>query len=166
MPLPLAHGLVGATVVAIVREPAAVRRRWPLLVGALLALLPDVDFLLRTHRTYTHSLAFALLVTGVLLAVAGRARWRAAVAYGLAFMSHGVLDFAMTLHGRGVKLLWPVSDAWYRLGLLSFSEFFGSFPLQQVIEWSLVEAVVFSPVLLLAVLVRLRQRVGYTAREA
>jgi membrane-bound metal-dependent hydrolase YbcI (DUF457 family) len=161
MPLPVGHGLVGATVVALVHEPAALRRRWPLLIGALLALVPDVDFLLRSHRTYTHSLAFALLVTAVFLAFAGRAHARAALAYGLAFMSHGVLDFATTYHGRGVQLLWPVSREWYKLGLLSFSEFHGSFPRLVVIERSLVEVLVFSPLLLLVVFVRLRWRTSY-----
>jgi membrane-bound metal-dependent hydrolase YbcI (DUF457 family) len=162
MPLPIAHGLLGATVVAVVHEPAVARRGWPLLLGALLALGPDVDFLFGAHRSYTHSLAVALLLTGVLLALGGRAGARAAVAYGLAFMSHGVLDFATTLHGRGVKLLWPVSDAWFKLDVLSFSEFYGSFPLRQVLERSLVEAVVFTPLLLLALFLRLRTRAGYT----
>jgi membrane-bound metal-dependent hydrolase YbcI (DUF457 family) len=158
MPLPLAHGLVGAAVVAAVREPAALRRRWPLLIGALVALTPDVDFLFRAHRTFTHSLAFALLVTAVLLAVGGRARTRAALGYGLAFMSHGLLDCATTSRGRGVQLLWPVSTTWYKLGLVSFSEFFGTFPLLVVVERCLVEMVALSPLLLLIVFVRTRRR--------
>jgi membrane-bound metal-dependent hydrolase YbcI (DUF457 family) len=166
VPLPLAHGLVGAAVVAAVREPAALRRRWPLLIGALVALIPDVDFLLRTHRTFTHSLAFALLVTGVLLAVGGRARARAALAYGLAFTSHGLLDFVTTNRGRGVQLLWPVSDTRYKLGLVSFSEFFGTFPSLVVIERCLVEAIVLSPLLLLIVFVRTRRQPAYAGEEA
>jgi membrane-bound metal-dependent hydrolase YbcI (DUF457 family) len=165
MPLPLAHGLVGAAVVGAVREPAAIRRRWPLLIGALVALTPDVDFLVGAHRRFTHSLALALLVTGVLLVAGGRARVRAALGYGLAFMSHGLLDFATTHHGRGVRLLWPVSDEWYKLGLLSFSEFFSSYPPVLVIEQSLLEAIVLSPLLLLIVFVRTRRRPGYAGDE-
>jgi membrane-bound metal-dependent hydrolase YbcI (DUF457 family) len=154
MPLPIAHGLLGAAVVAVTHERTAVRRGWPLLVGATLALCPDVDFLLGAHRTYTHSLAFALGVTGVLRAALGRPRARAAAAYGLAFMSHGLLDYATTDQGRGVTLLWPLSAKWCKLGLVSFSEFHGGFPLMRVLERSLVEAVVFTPVLLTALFLR------------
>jgi membrane-bound metal-dependent hydrolase YbcI (DUF457 family) len=81
MPLPVAHGLVGATVVMLVHAPAPVRRGWPLLIGAALAVCPDLDYLVGSHRTYTHS-----LVSGL--------------ACGLALTSHGLLDFAATEHGR------------------------------------------------------------------
>jgi membrane-bound metal-dependent hydrolase YbcI (DUF457 family) len=156
MPLPVAHGLLGAAVVAVTHERAAVRRGWPLLVGAALALTPDVDFLLRAHRTYTHSLAFALVVGGALRLTLGRGRARAATAYGLAFLSHSLLDFATTEQGKGVMLLWPFSHAWLKLGVLGFSEAPSGFPLTRVLERGLLEAAVFVPVLLGALFLRRR----------
>jgi membrane-bound metal-dependent hydrolase YbcI (DUF457 family) len=167
MPLPVAHGLVGATVVALVHAPAALRRGWPLLIGAALAVCPDLDYLVKAHRTFTHSLVFGLAATAVLMAFGGRAGARAGLAYGLALTSHGLLDFAATEHGRGVMLLWPLSDAWFRLGVFSFSEFAGGrFPLARVLERGLVEAVTFTPVLLAVVLLPLRSRTVGAGRAA
>jgi membrane-bound metal-dependent hydrolase YbcI (DUF457 family) len=167
MPLPVAHGLVGATVVALVHAPAAVRRGWPLLIGAALAVCPDLDYLIRSHRTFTHSLGFGLAATTLFLALGGRAGVRAGLAYGLALTSHGLLDFAATGHGRGVKLLWPLSDAWFKLGVFSFSEFAGGrFPLARVLERGLVEAVTFTPVLLAVLLLRRRSQTGGADRAA
>ncbi|MCA1593205.1 MAG: metal-dependent hydrolase [Acidobacteria bacterium] len=121
MPLPIAHGLLGASIVAAVHPDAPFtdgrRFRLPLMVGALLANCPDADFLLvwalhdrSWHRGFTHSLVFALVVSLLLLAYLGRSRTRAALAYGLAFTSHGVLDFITTKVGGGVKLLLPFSS--------------------------------------------------------
>lgn len=87
-----------------------------------LAILPDADYLLVAlgapnegpigHRGAAHSLALVLLVAGVALTVAGRARlpaWRLALTAALAVASHAVLD-AMTGGGsRGIPLLWPFS---------------------------------------------------------
>src|SRR5256885_2289028 len=114
MPLPLAHGLVGATIVAAVHPEG---RQWkPLLLGAAIAISPDLDFgllwgfgLRGVHRTFTHSLFTALAVTAVIWLIAGRRRWRAALAYGLALASHGVLDFLAAKGASGVMLLWPFS---------------------------------------------------------
>ena len=46
MPLPFAHGLVGAGIVAALHPEPARRRFAPLIVGALLANCADVDFAL------------------------------------------------------------------------------------------------------------------------
>src|ERR1051325_9125712 len=114
MPLPLAHGLVGASVVAAL-HPRPTRRRFaPLLAGALLANCADLDFTLvalahdRSYRRgFTHSLAFALALCAASLVAFGRPRVREAPAYGLAHAAPAPLDYSTTKFGGGVELLWP-----------------------------------------------------------
>src|SRR4051812_28188571 len=106
MPLILAHGLVGATIVAAVHPEG---RHWkPLLLGAALAISPDIDFALLwgfgmrgVHRSFTHSFAFAIAATVATWLIAGRTQWRAVLACGLALASHGVLDFAAAKAATG-----------------------------------------------------------------
>lgn len=122
--MPLAHGLLGATVAAAVLpgETAPRERRRAILLGALLGVSPDFDYLLNLvpglgggwHHGFTHSLAFALLA-GLVAAAFTRAPahvWGAAC--GLAVLSHTLLDFALT-ESRGVELLWPLSPRRFRL---------------------------------------------------
>jgi inner membrane protein len=118
--MPISHSLVGMSLVATLR-PRPFKRRWlPLVVGAALANSPDLDFLLNIathtrgwHRGFTHSLGFAVVVALCLLIALGwRRRWEA-FAYGLAFASHGVLDFATTKIGAGVEILWPFTSEKY-----------------------------------------------------
>ena len=117
MPLPIAHGLFGASVIAWLHPQSAPNRKYrPLLIGALLANAADLDFLLvfvlqseAWHRGFSHSIAFALLVYAVFAVALGKSRLQVAIAYGLAFASHGFLDFVTTKEGGGVELLWPFS---------------------------------------------------------
>lgn len=166
MPLPVAHGLVGASVVAAIHPSAAPDLRWkPLLWGAVLANAPDLDFLLEwglhwshVHRTFTHSLLFSLLVGGVIFWSLGRARWKEAVAYSGAYFSHLLLDFSATKVTEGVMLFWPVSTEQYRLGLLGLSEFREGFhtldaflaSFVEVLGAALQELAIFLPVFLVA----------------
>ena len=129
MPLPFAHGLVGASVVAAVRPRPERFRYAPLVVGAMLANCADLDFGLvllthdRTfHRGFTHSLPFAFALLLVALAVFGRARAREALAYGLAYASHALLDYSTMKFGGGVELFWPFSSGRFGLGLVGLSE--------------------------------------------
>jgi len=153
MPLPLAHGLVGAAIVAAVHPEG---RQWkPLLLGAAIAISPDLDFGLLwffgvrgVHRTFTHSLFTALAVTAVIGLIVGRARWRAALAYGLALASHGVLDFLAAKDATGVMLLWPFSMQRFKLGVWGFAEMSRGMPLAEIAYWSAWEAVIFAPLFL------------------
>jgi inner membrane protein len=93
-----------------------------LLVFAVLAALPDLDILLVAlgasdggpigHRGASHSLAMACLI-GVMAAMAARRfGWpplRTALAAAAAVASHTVLD-ALGEGGKGLPLLWPLSD--------------------------------------------------------
>src|SRR6185369_11779954 len=121
---------VGATLSCALAPRITPPRAWfAATLGAFLGIAPDFDFGFREvgipfgHRGFTHALAFSLLFGVVLVAWFGTARRREAVAYAAAMASHGLLDWSTTYRGAGVKLFWPFSDAYMRLGVVSFSEF-------------------------------------------
>jgi len=91
------------------------------LAGAALAVLPDLDVVgFRFglgyasdwgHRGATHSLLFALLVSGLVALLWARARSPGAWLFLFACMaSHPLLDL-LTDGGQGVMLFWPFSEA-------------------------------------------------------
>ena len=158
--MPISHSLVGASLVA-----ALLPRRtgyWrALAAGALLANAADLDFILvflfrdrAWHRGFTHSLVFALAVFLCLLLALGRARAREAVAFGLAYASHVLLDFTTTQASRGVELFWPFSSD--RLGLRwwGLSESPSRLPPAEILKWLSLEFVLFAPPLLFLILLR------------
>jgi membrane-bound metal-dependent hydrolase YbcI (DUF457 family) len=158
--MPVAHSLVGASLVAALlpRRP----RYWAwLAAGAFLANAADLDFFLvfafrsrAWHRGFTHSLVFALAVFVCFLLALGRRRAREAAAFGLAFASHAVLDFATTKAGGGLELLWPFSVD--RLGLRwwGLSELPSGLPVAGILKSLSLEFVLFAPPLLLLILLR------------
>jgi len=162
MPLPVAHGLLGASLVAAVLPRERPRRyALSLAAGALLANAADLDFGLvfalhsrAWHRGFTHSLAFALAVGLALLVSLGRARAAKAVAYGLAYASHAVLDFATTKFGGGVELLWPFTAERYALGQLGLSEIPSRVPPAGIVGYIVLELLIFAPPLLALLLWR------------
>jgi inner membrane protein len=162
MPLPVAHGLLGASLVAAVLPRKAPRRyALTLAAGALLANAADLDFVLvfafhsrAWHRGFTHSLAFALAVGLALFVSLGRARAAKAAAYGLAYASHAVLDFATTKVGGGVELLWPFSAERLALGWRGLSEVPSRVPPAGIVKYLVVELVIFAPPLLALLLWR------------
>jgi membrane-bound metal-dependent hydrolase YbcI (DUF457 family) len=170
MPLPVAHGLVGAGVVAALHPQPLRRRGLPLFVGAALANCADLDFglVLLTHdrswhRGFTHSLAFSLLLTATALAVWGGARLWGVLAYGACYTSHGLLDYSTMKFGGGVELLWPLTRERYGLGLWGLSELPSRLPPAEVLRWLAVEFLIFAPPLL--VLLLLRRRRAETSRR-
>jgi inner membrane protein len=119
---PLTHALVGAAAARVAVARPLGRAAW--LPGAIGALLPDADALIRSsadpllyaefHRHFTHSLAF-IPIGGTMAALPWlfrarhRPRWKAYLtATTVAYATHGVLDAATTW---GTRLLWPFSDA-------------------------------------------------------
>lgn len=87
------------------------------LVSAFLAIVPDFDVIgfrlgvgygdIWGHRGATHSMAFALLVSGAVALLWREARTAAGWLFLFASMaSHGLLDM-LTDGGKGVALLWP-----------------------------------------------------------
>ena len=117
---PLTHALAGAAAARVVAaRPLAGAA---LLPGALAALLPDLDALIRSsadpllyaefHRHFTHALAFvpiggAVAAAPWLMARRYHARRGAYLAAATAgYATHGVLDASTTY---GTLLLWPFS---------------------------------------------------------
>jgi inner membrane protein len=134
----------------------------PLLAGAVLANCADLDFGLvilthdrSWHRGFTHSLAFSLALALIALLVVGWKRRRKVLAYGAAYTSHGLLDYATTKFGGGVKLWWPFSQERLGLRLWSLSELPGKLPPIAILKFLAVELLVFLPPFLLVVLLRI-----------
>jgi inner membrane protein len=159
MPLPIAHALVGASFAAAIHtRPDSQRYRVALISGAFLANAPDLDFFLvftlhsrAWHRGFTHSLVFAGLVCLLFVLTFGTRRLRDALAYGLAYASHCLLDFLTTKAGGGVELFWPFSAERLGLRLVGLSELPSRLPPLDVLKCLLIEFALFAP-LLLAVL--------------
>lgn len=162
MPLPVAHGLVGASIVAAMYpRRRAQRLLLALFVGALVANAADLDFLLvfalhskAWHRGFSHSIIFALLVCLLSALSVGKRHMREALAYGLAFASHGVLDYLTTKEGGAVELLWPFSTERLMLGWWGLSEWPSRLPLTGILKALVLEFAIFTPVLLAVLLLR------------
>ena len=167
MPLPIAHGLVRASIVAAMHPKPVSRYCLPLLIGAFLANCPDVDFILvwvfhsrAWHRAFSHSLFFALAVGFITFLLLGKTLIKEAVAYGLAFMSHGILDYVTTKEGGGVELLFPVSSERLKLGLVGLSEIPSRLTLAKLLMAVTIEVVIFVP-LFVAVMLAKKQLSGW-----
>ncbi len=119
------HVLVAVAIGKLFRHPVMDRRA--LLLGALCAILPDIDVVgfgygiqygdLWGHRGLTHSLVFAVLLSALLVALCYREESKLAMAgMGLYFFlsaaSHGVLD-ALTDGGLGVAFFSPFDTTRY-----------------------------------------------------
>ena len=174
MPLPLAHGMIGASVVAALRPRFLLSRDWKLLLmGALLAISPDFDLFLawvvglgdKWHGSFTHSIVFAAAV-GLLLS-ASRDKWRGkeAAVYGAAVLSHALLDIITRKVWGGAELLWPLSSRRLKLGLFDYFEFYPdpktdslSTLLAAGLRISLFEFAIFTPVLITVLCIRSRTR--------
>src|SRR3954466_5941964 len=158
MPLPVAHGLLGASIIAALHPQPTKRYFMPLLAGAFLANAADLDFLLvldyhsrAWHRGFSHSITLALAVCLSVVLYLGRRHIREALAYGLAFASHGILDFVTTKNGGGVELLWPFSSERFVLGWVGLSELPSKLQAMGIIKSLVVEFALFAPLLILIV---------------
>jgi inner membrane protein len=162
LPTQIAHGLIGASFAAAL-HPQPTRRVYavPLLVGALLSTAPDLDFLLvialhskSWHRGFTHSIVFALFVSLFLTLVPGKRRFWETLAYGLAFGSHGILDYLTSKEGTGVELLWPFSSERLMLGWWGLSENPSRLPPSGLFKAVALELVLFTPLFVGVLLLR------------
>jgi membrane-bound metal-dependent hydrolase YbcI (DUF457 family) len=165
MPLPIAHGLIGASIVAVTLPDASPVRNWkPLLLGAAISTSPDLDFFLANdwHRGFTHSLIFAAIVSLVCFVVAGLTNIRLAIGCAGAIFSHGLLDFATTRTMPGVELLWPFSTRRFGLGLVDYYQLTGIDPvyflyhgiLRDLLKMVMIELILFVPIFLLVLSVK------------
>ncbi len=133
MPFPVAHALLGASIVVAASSPPMRADRAGLArltLGALLGILPDLDYIGvwflnfggTWHRGFSHSLLVAIIV-GALFALwettGTRIRW--AMVYGAAMASHGLLDALLSVKS-GVALLWPLTSQRFAAGLLEYPD--------------------------------------------
>lgn len=166
VPLPVAHGLIGASVVAALR-PAGEPGRWKWLAfGAFLAVTPDFDFALNWlrisrggwHHGFTHSISFALVVGLVMTIVLRQWNVRGFLLISATYVSHTLLDFALT-ESRGVALWWPFTDHRYKLRLpnpidYTWSDDSWVQAAVDLLKISFIELLIFAPILLAVILVR------------
>ena len=124
----ISHVVVAGSLCVAVKPKGSLLRLW--LWGATCSVIPDLDAIgywmgvpyehFAGHRGITHSLAFAAVVGGLVVATCFRgeewkaARFRLFVYLFLAGASHGILD-AMTNGGLGVALFAPFDSARYFL---------------------------------------------------
>lgn len=171
MPLPVAHGLIGAGLVAATRRGFSLRRdAGPMLIGATLGMAPDLDLVLSwglgfgtgVHGGFTHSLVLALAAgAGVSLLTSERSTLRV-IAYIAAGASHGLLDACTKREFGGAALFWPISGHKYRFGLLSNYEFYPN-PASQTWREIINQAAVFglkefvrvAPAVILIILIKI-----------
>lgn len=169
MPLPVAHGLVGASIVAAMSSRDSARLEWSALsVGAVLAICPDFDVFFLVvlgmgsswHGGFSHSIAFATLVGLVVPWAVGVSPLTNNLRFVAATASHGILD-ALTgkeLHA-GEELLWPFCTHRFRLGLLDYFQLGANDQsafqtAKALLSVTLFEAAVFVPLLILAIRLR------------
>jgi membrane-bound metal-dependent hydrolase YbcI (DUF457 family) len=133
MPLPVAHALLGASIVAATRNFRSWREeaRW-WAIGAALGVLPDLDLFfswvlgldLRWHGGFTHSLFFAAAAGALAARAFGGGTLRATLAFTGAAFSHGLLDAATKKTFGGVELLWPFTQREIKLGWFDYFPFY------------------------------------------
>jgi hypothetical protein len=177
MPLPAAHAIIGASIVAASRGGLTLSRDWrPLLLGAWLGLFPDIDIFFiwvlgfgkGWHGSLTHSLLFALASGVITVVLVGGSRFRESAVYVSAVFSHAVLDYLTTRSSAGIELLWPFYDYRFKLGLFDYLDVnlnahnFFNFA-ADALKISLMELLVLSPVFLFIVFAK-RQKLYLDSR--
>lgn len=87
---------------------------------AAVAIAPDLDLIVHSHRGPTHSVGAALIAGAAAWTVTHRSRWGAAVA--LAWTSHVLLDWLSndTRPPLGVMALWPFTRDYYKASIEVF----------------------------------------------
>lgn len=171
MPLPVAHALIGASVVAASRGRFSLKRDWGTMAfGAALGVLPDLDiffswvlgFGIKWHGSFTHSIFFAAAVGCVIAALRREGEARDIPVYALATLSHGLLDVITKKEFGGAQLFWPFSSRIYRLKLFTYFEWYPNpfdDPLRVIFkrafQISCYEALIFAPPLAALLMCRL-----------
>ena len=165
MPFPVAHGLVGASMVAALR-PSNELGGWKWLAfGACLGVAPDFAFALNWlgisasewHHGFTHSIPFALFVGVVTIVVLRQWKLRSYLVFTSVYVSHTLLDYMLT-ESRGVALWWPFTNHRYKLRLpnpIDYTYSVDSFRQAAIdlLKISLIELLIFAPLLLAVILV-------------
>jgi membrane-bound metal-dependent hydrolase YbcI (DUF457 family) len=94
--------VIGASVVAVFQPRKQLKKDWyVLLIGGIFAVAPDFDFFLvwilglnrDWHRSFTHSIFFALFAGFLMLCGAKFTHFKLIIALTVCLLSHGILDF-------------------------------------------------------------------------
>jgi hypothetical protein len=119
MPSPVGHGL-GGIAAGWPLVPERTRRAAGLL--AAVAIAPDLDLIVGTHRAASHSIGAAVIAGAVMFAVARRDRLRWSGAVTLAWASHVLLDWLSndTRPPIGIMALWPLTHQYFKAGIEIF----------------------------------------------
>ena len=169
--LPVAHGLLGSTMIASLASEPRSRNSRDLLLGALLGIAPDFDYAIHYvpglgggwHHGFTHSLIFGCLVGFLMSLCFGKGRLKATVIYSLAIISHPILDFFFT-ESRGIELLWPFTAKRFRLMIPSPIEYEWSnsslsAAIFDILKISFLELMIFGPIFVFVLWIRHRRLV-------
>lgn len=160
MAFPIAHGLLGATVIILTAKDGKEINYKRIALGAFLGILPDFDYLLNYlkiggggwHHGFSHSFVFALIV-GLIIAFAIKDfNLRTIFGLSLATASHGILDFFIT-ESKGIALLSPFTNYRFKLDLFSPIDYrwAGENTAQivfNILQISLIELIIFLPLLI------------------
>ena len=121
MPLPVAHGLLGASVGAAL-QPLESRYWRTLWISAFLAICPDFDYALNWlrisgggwHHGFTHSFLFAACLGLFTALILREVKIRSIIIFCSAAASHTLIDYVMT-ESHGVALWWPFTHHRHKL---------------------------------------------------
>lgn len=129
----LTQGLLGAATFAVVKNKEIGKKS--LLIGAIAGTIPDLDVFLSplfndiefltVHRSFSHSIGFAILLSLLLGEIFhrgykrkhSRAKWN--FAFFLAIFTHSLLDWCTTY---GTKLISPINDHLFSLNSIHVFE--------------------------------------------
>ena len=166
MPLPVAHGLLGASVAAALQpssEPRYWRNVW---VSAFLGICPDFDYALNWlrisgggwHHGFTHSFLFAICLGLFTALILREIKIRSVIIFGSAAVSPTLIDYVMT-ESRGVALWWPFTDHRYKLRFpnpidYTWDDATVSRMVTDLLRISLIELMVFGAIFLMVVWIK------------
>lgn len=163
MPLPFAHGILGASIVGAIHPKPFGKYFLPAFIGGFLANAADFDFLLvflfhskEFHRGFTHSIFFSVLVGTCFLLFLGQKKYREALAYAMAFASHFILDFITTKIGGGLEIYFPFSKERFGLGLIGLSEVPSKLSIYEIFLTIGLELLIFTPIFLIIYFIRVK----------
>jgi len=163
MAFPIAHGLLGATVLILTAGDGKEINYKRIALGAFLGVLPDFDYLLNFlkiggggwHHGFSHSLMFAL-ITGLIIAFVIRDfNLKTIFGLSLATASHGILDFFIT-ESKGIALLSPFTNYRFKLDLSSPIDYRWADESKaqivfNILQICLIELIIFLPFLLIVI---------------
>lgn len=163
MAFPLAHGILGATVIILTAKNGKEINYKRVALGAFLGVLPDFDYLLNFlkiggggwHHGFSHSLVFALIVGLIIAFVIRDFNPRTIFGLSLATASHGILDFFIT-ESKGIALLSPFTNYRFKLELSSPIDYRWMDEnkaqiIFNILQICLIELVIFLPLFLIVI---------------